>query len=67
MILSGILHTSLGGFTVIRGVAPLGELARCSRFDGAYQRNLIKTHNSLLTRKLVDSLERHFELKGDAA
>ena len=24
MILSGILHTSLGGFTVIRGVAPLG-------------------------------------------
>lgn len=35
MILSGILHTSLGGFTVIRGVAPLGDLARCSRFDGA--------------------------------
>jgi hypothetical protein len=30
MILSGILHYSLGGFTVIRGVAPLGELARCS-------------------------------------
>ncbi len=24
MILSGILHASLGGFTVIRGVAPLG-------------------------------------------
>lgn len=24
MILSGILQTSLGGFTVIRGVAPLG-------------------------------------------
>ncbi len=30
MILSGILHTSLGGFTVIRGVAPLGELALIS-------------------------------------
>lgn len=25
MILSGILHASLGGFTVIRGVAPLGD------------------------------------------
>lgn len=39
MILSGILHTSLGGFTVIRGVAPLGELARCSRHDPGYQRD----------------------------
>lgn len=54
MILSGILHTSLGGFTVIRGVAPLGELARCSRFDGAYQRNLIKTHKEEIERFLAD-------------
>ncbi len=52
MILSGILHTSLGGFTVIRGVAPLGELARCSRFDGAYQRNLIETHKEEIERFL---------------
>ncbi|MRR49824.1 MAG: hypothetical protein EG825_02740 [Rhodocyclaceae bacterium] len=54
MILSGILHTSLGGFTVIRGVAPLGELARCSRFDGAYQRNLIETHKEEIERFLAD-------------
>ncbi|MCA3175716.1 MAG: hypothetical protein ING36_09290 [Burkholderiales bacterium] len=54
MILSGILHTSLGGFTVIRGVAPLGELARCSRFDGAYQRNLIDTHKEEIERFLED-------------
>lgn len=54
MILSGILHTSLGGFTVIRGVAPLGELARCSRFDGAYQRNLIETHKEEIERFLDD-------------
>lgn len=54
MILSGILHTSLGGFTVIRGVAPLGELARCSRFDGAYQRNLIATHKEEIERFLAD-------------
>lgn len=54
MILSGILHTSLGGFTVIRGVAQLGELARCSRFDSAYQRNLIETHRSEIEQFLVD-------------
>lgn len=54
MILSGILHTSLGGFTVIRGVAPLGELARCSRFDAAYQRNLIETHRSEIEQFLAD-------------
>lgn len=54
MILSGILHTSLGGFTVIRGVAPLGELARCSRFDPTYQRNLIETHKEEIERFLSD-------------
>jgi hypothetical protein len=54
VILSGILHTSLGGFTVIRGVAPLGDLARCSRFDGAYQRNLIETHRSEIEQFLAD-------------
>ena len=54
MILSGILHSSLGGFTVIRGVAPLGELARCSRFDPAYQRNLIDTHKAEIERFLAD-------------
>lgn len=54
MILSGILHTSLGGFTVIRGVAPLGELARCSRFDLAYQRNLIESHRDEIKQFLAD-------------
>jgi hypothetical protein len=55
MILSGILHTSLGGFTVIRGVAPLGELARCSEFNPEYQRNLIETHQAEIERFLADS------------
>lgn len=54
MILSGILHTSLGGFTVIRGVAPLGDLARCSRFDAAYQRNLIESHRDEIKQFLAD-------------
>lgn len=54
MILPGILHYSLGGFAVIRGVAPLGDLARCSRFDPAYQRNLIDTHKAEIERFLAD-------------
>ena len=54
MILSGILHTSLGGFTVIRGVAPLGELERCSEFNPKYQRNLIEKHKAEIERFLAD-------------
>jgi hypothetical protein len=54
MIFSGILHTSLGGITVIRGVAPLGDLARCSQFNSAYQRNLIDTHKAEIERFLAD-------------
>jgi hypothetical protein len=54
MIFSGILHTSLGGFTVIRGVASLGELARCSEFNSEYQRNLIGTHKAEIERFLAD-------------
>lgn len=53
MILSGILHTSLGGFTVIRGVAPLGDLARCSEFNPEYQRTLIDTHKAEIERFLA--------------
>jgi hypothetical protein len=54
MILSGILHSSLGGFTVVRGVAPLGDLARCSGHNPAYQRNLIETHREEIERFLSD-------------
>jgi hypothetical protein len=54
MILTGILHTSLGGFTCIRGVAPLGDLARCSKFDDKYQRMLIETHREEIDRFLED-------------
>lgn len=60
MILSGILHTSLGGFTVIRGVAPLGDLARCSHFDDTYQRVLIETHRSEIERFLGDQQDLFF-------
>ena len=54
MIFPGILHTSLGNITVIRGVAPLGDLALCSEFNPKYQRNLIKTHKDEIERFLDD-------------
>lgn len=60
MILSGILHSSLGGVTVIRGVAPLGELARCSRRDDTYQRNLIETHKAEIEQFLSDKRSLFF-------
>lgn len=41
MILRGILDRSLGSQTVIRGFAPIKELARISKADYKYQRNLI--------------------------
>jgi len=44
MILRGLMDQSLGGFVCIRGYASLGDLARVSRADLDYQRDLIKTH-----------------------
>ena len=37
------------------GVAPLAELARCSRHDPQYQRNLIETHREEIERFLDES------------
>jgi hypothetical protein len=54
MILTGILHASLGGFTCIRGVAPMGDLARCSKYDREYQRSLITTHEAEIQYFLDD-------------
>lgn len=60
MILSGILDTSLGGFTVIRGFARLGDLARCSEFDGDYQRLLIQTHKKEIEQFLDNRRDLFF-------
>lgn len=54
MRLRGILDTSLGGFTCIRGYASLGDIEKISKPDFAYQRNLNKNHK----KKIVDFLER---------
>ncbi|MCK9397016.1 MAG: hypothetical protein M0Q44_15670 [Methylobacter sp.] len=44
MILRGILERSLGGFICIRGYAKLSELAKLSRPNYQYQRDLVKKH-----------------------
>ena len=55
MILKGILDSSLGGFTCLRGYAPLGDLARCSIANTEdYQRNLIETHRKEITNFLAE-------------
>ena len=54
MILKGILDSSLGGITCIRGFATLGDLARCSVSNDDYQRDLIKKHRKEITRFLSE-------------
>jgi len=44
MILRGILERSLGGFICIRGYAKLSELAKLSKPNDQYQRNLVEKH-----------------------
>ncbi len=48
MILRGILERSLGGFICIRGYAKLSELAKLSRPNDQYQRNLVEKHRQEL-------------------
>lgn len=44
MTLTGILERSLGGFTCLRGFASIKELAKHSRAEFSYQRELNKQH-----------------------
>ena len=54
MILHGIMGTVLGGFQCIRGFASLSDLARISKSDEGYQRNLIETHGERIRKFLED-------------
>lgn len=54
MRLEGILSESLGGFTCVRGFAPLGDLARSSEADLSYQRNLIEEQKEAIVNFLKD-------------
>lgn len=52
MIFRGLMDRSLGGFLCIRGYAPLGDIARVSHADMAYQRDLMKEHSETVMRFL---------------
>lgn len=54
MRLEGILSQSLGGFTCVRGFAPMGDLARSSEADLSYQRNLIDEQREAIVNFLKD-------------
>jgi len=54
MRLEGILAQSLGGFTCVRGFAPLGDLARSSFSNSDFQRNLITEHREAIVSYLKD-------------
>ncbi|MDP2430494.1 MAG: hypothetical protein Q8O33_00510 [Pseudomonadota bacterium] len=45
-VFRGVFADSLGGFLTVRGYARLGDLARCSSADPAYQRELKPLHQS---------------------
>ncbi|PIV87818.1 MAG: hypothetical protein COW48_09450 [Hydrogenophilales bacterium CG17_big_fil_post_rev_8_21_14_2_50_63_12] len=45
-VFRGVFADSLGGFLTVRGYARLGDLARCSFADPAYQRELKPLHQS---------------------
>ena len=50
----GIFDTSLGGFPCIRGFARLADLARISKPNKDYQRDLIKSHKAEIRDFLED-------------
>jgi len=52
--LSGLFDVSLGGFPCIRGYAKLGDLARCSKPDEGYQRDLLSDHRGEIKNFLSD-------------
>lgn len=52
MIFRGLMDRSLGGFLCIRGYAPLGDIARVSHADMAYQRDLMREHSETVMRFL---------------
>ena len=63
MILRGILDRALGGRVVFRGFAELGELARVSKADDSFQRDLLKDHKKEIQKFLRSSNQYFFFLK----
>lgn len=59
MILRGLLERSLGGFICIRGFAKLSDLAKVSKPNDQYQRDLVPKHREDL-EKYLDARENVF-------
>jgi hypothetical protein len=59
MILRGLLERSLGGFICIRGFAKLSDLAKVSKPNDQYQRDLVPKHRQDL-EKYLDARENVF-------
>lgn len=58
--LKGLFDISLGGFPCIRGYAKLGDLAKVSKSDISYQRDLLTGHKAEITQFLSDRTNLFF-------
>lgn len=56
----GLFDISLGGFPCIRGYAKLGDLAKASKADAGYQRNLLQHHEAEMRKFLSDRTNLFF-------
>ncbi|TKX28341.1 hypothetical protein CQA38_08200 [Campylobacter sp. MIT 12-5580] len=60
MKIKGIMEYSLGNFLTFRGFAKLGDIARFSKPDEAYQRGIIEKHQKDLEKFFTDGKNRFF-------
>jgi len=58
--LRGLMTPSLGGFSTIRGYAPLKVLAKLSKADADFQRDLLQSHQAEIRGFLKDKEELFF-------
>lgn len=56
----GLFDISLGGFPCIRGYAKLGDLAKVSKSDAGYQRDLLTGHKTEIIQFLSDRTNLFF-------
>lgn len=56
----GLFDISLGGFPCIRGYAKLGDLAKVSKSDAGYQRDLLTGHKAEIIQFLSDRTNLFF-------
>ena len=58
--LRGLMTPSLGGFSTVRGYAPLKVLAQLSKADEDFQRDLLRSHQAEIRRFLKNKEELFF-------